>query len=69
MKAIGNQQRIKSFFHSLLESTGYRDLKDAFDKFLHRPMWWVADKRSPGKYPAYYALKKGQGRGRLPLSR
>jgi HD-GYP domain-containing protein (c-di-GMP phosphodiesterase class II) len=37
----------KSFFHLLLESAGYRDLKNAFDKFLHRPIWWVADKKSP----------------------
>lgn len=47
MKTIGRSSKNKSFFHSLLESAGYRDLKNAFDKFLHRPIWWVADKKSP----------------------
>jgi len=61
MKAIGKSAKNKSFFHSLLESTGYRDLKDAFDKFLHRPMWWVADKRSPGSILPITRLKRARG--------
>ena len=61
MKAIGKSAKNKSFFHSLLESTGYRDLKDAFDKFLHRPMWWVTDKRSPGSILPITRLKRARG--------
>jgi len=60
MKQMRKLFKSKSFFYLLLESTGYRDLKNAFDKFLNRPIWWVADKKSPASILPLTRIKRAR---------
>jgi len=61
MKTIGKLAKKKNLFDSLIGSEGYRDLKNAFDKFLNRPTWWVTNKKSTGSILPLTRIKRARG--------
>lgn len=60
MKANVKSSKNKKFFHSLLESPSYKDLKNSFDKFFHRPIWWITDKRTASSILPLTRIKRAR---------
>ena len=60
MKLTKKSVEKKSFFDSLLEGAGYQDMKNGFDKLLHSPIWWVADKKSSASIMPLTRIKRAR---------
>ncbi|NQT90496.1 MAG: HD domain-containing protein [Candidatus Omnitrophica bacterium] len=60
MAYVNDSSKKAKPFDLLLENSGYKDLRTAFDKLLLRPLWWLAEKGKSSRIKPFLRTQRAR---------